>query len=86
MSKYKVCELDVWGNEKDGYEVNNWYTTGFITLNDQDDLITELNKQLEYKVNVNLVDVHDEYNGFIEIADKKTGKPLLQLTKENEEV
>lgn len=26
--EYKVLSLDVWGNKKDGFDVNQWYGTG----------------------------------------------------------
>lgn len=28
MKKYKLINYDVWGNAKDGFEVNNAFTTG----------------------------------------------------------
>ena len=34
MAKWKVCSLDVWGNNEDGYEVNDIWQVGVIELPD----------------------------------------------------
>jgi len=28
MTKYQIIEYDVWGNAKEGYEINNFFRTG----------------------------------------------------------
>lgn len=30
MAKYELIEYDTWGNEEDGFEVNNVYRTGIV--------------------------------------------------------
>jgi hypothetical protein len=47
MKRYIVCSLDVWGNAKDGYEVNAAYTTSKRVEIGKDMSDTEIIKALK---------------------------------------
>ena len=77
--KYRVFSLDIWGNVKDGFEVNDRQFTGMITvpLDAPDKKVIQslkqnnlLNKRCRFK-SFKL----DEYG----IESTKTGKPIYQL-------
>ena len=40
----KILSIEAWGNKKDGYEWNNWFTAGEISKEDFEALKT--NKQI----------------------------------------
>ena len=74
MSKYKICSLDVWGNENDGYDINDYFTIGFVDL-DQEKLEDVLKKYLIGSPK--RYEIRDECNGFLEVTYK--GKPVLHF-------
>ena len=79
---FNVEELDVWGNAKDGYNVNNVYRTDrYIDVKDTEvETLTEaLNKW--YNLPAFTVDGDKEYTLFLESED--TAEPLLYLDREN---
>lgn len=89
MKTWVVYDLDVWGNEEDGYEVNDWWAVGELSFTDmeiQDDkVILEKMKKSGYLATSDMrkLEVVADY-GFIEIVERKTGKYLynLELKKE----
>lgn len=89
METWVVYDLDVWGNEEDGYEVNDWWAVGELSFTDmeiQDDkVILEKMKKAGYLKTSDMrkLEVVADY-GFIEIVERKTGKYLynLELKKE----
>lgn len=89
METWVVYDLDVWGNEEDGYEVNDWWAVGELNFTDmeiQDDkVILEKMKKAGYLKTSDMrkLEVVADY-GFIEIVERKTGKYLynLELKKE----
>lgn len=89
METWVVYDLDVWGNEEDGYEVNDWWAVGELSFTDmeiQDDkVILEKMKKAGYLKTSDMrkLEVVADY-GFIEIMERKTGKYLynLELKKE----
>ena len=90
MIKYRVLALDVWGNEDDGWEVNQWfYTDNFIHLNENWD-IEELLKELKGEcllrefVTVEYLEV-EERGERIFIESKVTGEPLYWLEEAGRE-
>jgi hypothetical protein len=85
MRMLKVLSIDAWGNKKDGYEWNNWFNVGEISLEDFEKLKT--NKQIATWFKDNgfttnddmrqLVIEDDQYNKVI--CEKKTGMPLFAI-------
>ena len=78
---YRILSIDAWGNKKDGYEWNNWFTVGEI------DSIPDTNKDIIQlmidegflKPGVNkLVEIDDDQYNLV-ILDKKTKQPLFAI-------
>lgn len=85
---YQVISLDIWGNNRDGYEVNNSYTTSHeIVIEDyttDKEIIKMLkacgyiNKQCHFKSFS--VEFNDEYLGDVQYhTTKLQGYPICQL-------
>ena len=90
METWVVYDLDVWGNEEDGYEVNDWWAVGELSFTDEeiqdDKVILEKMKKAGYLKTSDMrkLEVVADY-GFIQIAERgKAGKYLynLELKKE----
>lgn len=81
----KVLSIDAWGNKKEGYDWNNWYTVGNIDKADFEKLKTDKDFRLWFKHNgytTNAIARHsiiedDQYN--IIICDAKTHCPLFAI-------
>jgi hypothetical protein len=80
MKAYKVLSIDAWGNSDEGFEWNNWFNAGNVTLD------IDANKQaiLEAMHNAGFIsnvaggDVDDDgYN--LVIVDKATTEPLFAI-------
>ena len=80
MKSYKVLSIDAWGNSDEGFEWNNWFNAGNVTLD------IDANKQaiLEAMHNAGFItnviggDVDDDgYN--LVIVDKATTEPLFAI-------
>jgi len=84
MVTYKVCTLDVWGNEDDGYEINNFFTyieaLDGSELDDFEAFCKEHLKgdPLQYEID------SCSTESFFEIRVKKTGYPVLHLDQNRE--
>jgi len=81
---WEVKSLDVWGNQEDGYEVNNEHNAGKIEIPamlDNAGLVKLLKKEgfLKETVTVKQVEIESPGEGFIEIREKKTGEPIYFL-------
>jgi hypothetical protein len=82
MATYQVLELDVWGNEEDGFDVNDVYRTHIkieCDFEDDDSILIAL-KNAGYLPNYTVDElqiVGDE--NFLSINDDDSWKPLLQL-------
>ncbi|MCI0556861.1 MAG: hypothetical protein MN733_00060 [Nitrososphaera sp.] len=84
MSKtFEVIDYDVWGNEDDGYFVNDYFPTGSqVTLSDRqianDSLLAKvLAKKVTCRKASDLeIDGDDE---IIYVNEAATGKPLFEL-------
>ena len=76
---YEVRTLDVWGNEEDGFEVNDWRKVGQIEVADMatDEEILDALIGREY-LSTRCVDVDDVGDGMIDIV-LPSGRPLLHL-------
>lgn len=74
--KYKICTLDVWGNEKEGYEINDYFTIMDEVLIEDDESFNKCLSELLIG-DVARYDIRDEFNGFIEVSYKD--KPILHF-------
>jgi hypothetical protein len=87
MNKYKLYTLDVWGNEIDGFEVNDRRQQGTIELPDDftDKQLLDAIDDLVGLDHAELADIqYDGYPEYIEINDKDTGMYVFQLELERE--
>lgn len=85
--QFEIITLDVWGNEEEGFEVNDLHRTGdFITITEEAtdaDIIVALvvagyvNEKYISAVQLDWLD-----DGFIEVNSNATGKPVYQLIAE----
>lgn len=78
-----VNYFDVWGNQKEGYEVNNlcteWDDGHAVDLEDRTLLnLLKSSGFLKNTVRINQVDFADYYP-FIEIYQRRDGRPLGRL-------
>jgi hypothetical protein len=82
--KWEVKSLDVWGNKKDGFEVNQEFGAGEIEvppMTDDAGLLKLLKDGgfIKESVRLSQVSFEDTGSGFIEVANSKTGEPLYFL-------
>lgn len=84
---YRVVWFDVWGNEKDGFEVNNRYVTDDIVYISDDATRKEILQALYNMRIINTCDMQKlsvddySYDSCIEVTFKN-GMPLLALETE----
>jgi hypothetical protein len=82
---FQVLSLDVWGNEEEGFEVNQSFNTGkFIemTLNQYEDDHFILTEMISLGLLTNEAYDKVEIDGdgpTLYISDDRTGKPLYEL-------
>lgn len=83
--KYKLIDyFDVWGNEEDGWEVNNLCTRAddlFILDDTTDQELLTFLKQIGFLTtdDVDLIEVDWSSDGFCELFAKQDGYPLGRL-------
>ena len=80
--RFKVLQIDVWGNEIDGYERNNWFYLGEITISDDLDCENEIIQALKtigIKIDKRIYYIDDDFMNNIDIVRKKDNKPILEL-------
>jgi len=86
VDKWQVWDLDSWGNDEDGYQVNDrykWVSIELVRGFSYRDLFKELKAQNIIKKHVKLKQLAiDGDDIFISIDLAKNGKPFFQLTKE----
>lgn len=86
IHNFRLYTYDVWGNARDGYEVNNVYGTGEVYSLDDNwtdkQIISELKKQGAIRKSVKnslvRIDGEFEYSLYFEYRDK----PEFELRKE----
>lgn len=84
MIKYRLINyFDVWGNEVDGWEVNNLCEEGVLEIeeNANNEELIEALKDFGFfndNANINTVEVWNDFE-MIEFFDKKTHCPLCRL-------
>jgi hypothetical protein len=80
MKSYKVLSIDAWGNPDEGYEWNNWFNVGNVTLDidANKQAILEAMHKAGFITNATGGDVDDDgYN--LVIVDKATTEPLFAI-------
>ena len=77
MTKYEIFYYDVWGNEEEGYSVNDVIPTGIIIYTDtsKSSLCKKLGLDDPYKIDV-------DYNEGVIYIDYD-GKPYCELRKKD---
>lgn len=67
MTKYEIFDYDVWGNEEDGYDVNDVMPTGIIIFTDtsKSSICKKLGLEDPYKMDVYYSEdiIYIEYDG-----------------------
>lgn len=85
--RWTVWGLDVWGNEEDGFEVNDRNRIGTILLRPEAsdrEIVNALKNEWLMNARVKLSDVNiDGDDMLVFIEDAKNGEPVLQLTRED---
>ncbi len=79
--EYKVLDLEVWGNEEDGYEKNDFFEIGRINLEDGDNIIERLiDKEYLHESAIDLAEI-DRNGGdsLYNIVEKSNGRPVYDL-------
>jgi hypothetical protein len=83
---WKLYSLDVWGNAKEGYEVNDRYHLDNLELSDNatEKELVKILKSMDYlKKTVKMKQLKIDWDeDYTTIDSAKTGKPLFQLIKE----
>ena len=77
MIKYEIFDYDVWGNEEEGFSVNDVIPTGIIIYTDasKSSLCKKLGLDDPYKIDV-------DYNEYVIYIDYN-GKPYCELRKKD---
>lgn len=85
MATYRVYSLDVWGNETDGFEVNDRRQIGTVEIEDDTpdgSILGRLQAKGYLDESLSIIDVCiDGDDEVIFIDTTHTGYPLLQLFK-----
>ena len=77
MTKYEIFDYDVWGNEEEGYDVNDVIPTGIIIYTDtsKSSICKKLGLDDPYKIDV----LFSEDSIYIDYE----GKPYCELRKKD---
>ncbi len=83
MVRVEVLDYDVWGNQKEGYEVNDIYRRGNVDLKDfsRREIVRKF-KEAGYLVpraHANSFEVDTSIGDGAELLHKRTGRPLFGL-------
>jgi len=84
MAEYKVWNYDVWGNDEDGFTVNDRNEIGSVDLPDDptDAQILEAISEYWDTDRLTIDDSADFGDGVIEIIVEETEEPVGQLVRE----
>jgi hypothetical protein len=88
MITYRVSTFDVWGNNRDGFEVNDAWNAGTIEVQDNatdEEIFKAVKELLGFTARLSSVDMQweDENHCFAVYTTTKTrGKPFFSLTNE----
>lgn len=82
---YRVYTYDVWGNEKDGWDVNDVYqTSDYVDIPDSPtdaQIITALKKEglIKPRIHTKSIGIDGEPGYSLYITDARNGKPEYEL-------
>jgi hypothetical protein len=85
--KWDLIEYEVWGNKKDGFEINNLFrVVKGIEINDNDtdkDIVKKLKEvgYLHKYVRMNQMTIENYSEGMIEFYERKDYKPSFRLER-----
>lgn len=81
IRRYREYGYDVWGNNKDGYEVNDVFKRDIVEIDDQKDLIKEMRKQglIKKGVRSKSIGIDGEPGYTFYITDNRNGCPAFEL-------
>lgn len=82
MKVYEIFSLDIWGNQKDGYETNNIYNIGFFIEADEfppTEKIIKILKKEGYLKKRYIFASKYPWDEFDVIIYKKTQEPIYQI-------
>ena len=85
--KWDLIDYEVWGNKKEGYEINNCFrVVEGIVIDDTDtdkDIVKKLKEvgYLKNTVKVNQLTIESHSDSMIEFYERKGYKPLCRLEK-----
>jgi len=82
--KFEILSLDVWGNEEDGFEINQVFATGnFIDIDDNDTnleiLIKLVDADILYEASIKELEVDWQDENYISVSCRKSGRAELAL-------
>ncbi len=89
--KYKINNIDAWGNADDGWDQNDWFPVGEIDIpedaSDMDCLARLHGDGYLTALALETCELNhwDHENGSFDVCDRETGEPLLQLLAEDTE-
>ena len=81
--EFKVIELDVWGNNEEGYEVNGAYFTDEAITIAEDTTDKEIGDWLRNSLYPDLpaITINGDYEFSLFVDAEEDGKPLLELRR-----
>lgn len=90
MALYQLINLDVWGNARDGFEVNDRYATSTYVSIPEDSSDAEIVKILKDEgiikkgIRTASVEIDGDFEYSLYINEKKTGRPGFELMRVEE--
>jgi hypothetical protein len=83
--RWEVRSLDVWGNQEDGYEVNQEYAAGHLSFSrypSEDAIFKALKRDGFIKAGIKRSQVEIDGAGpdYYDVNDAATGKPIYSVT------
>jgi len=83
MTAFTVMSLDVWGNQRDGYEVNDQYDAGTIEVQepwDQEDIFRVLKAEGYFKRRIQRRSVEIEVqDDDVVLVNDRQGRPVYTV-------
>ena len=79
--KYRLYDYDLWGNEEDGYEVNNVLYSDIVFDIEEDTTDEDIIKQVKNKERIKDFSIEGEYGYFLYVNYKDV--PYCELRPED---
>jgi hypothetical protein len=87
--RWHVLSLDVWGNAKEGYDINDYFSAGWLPddadLSSDQTILRALKDERVFAPHVQARHLHFDHSaeGYISIERKRDGRPLIHLRLED---